>query len=296
MRPSFTSPWSAALFERLSRSWQLVKASSAVLKQDKELLLFPLISSISTLLVLACFAVPVIGLGALDGLTGRGDGVISTAAYLIAFLFYLSQYFVIFFFNAALVGAAMIRLDGGNPTLGDGLRIASSKAGSILGYAFIAATVGMILRAIQERVGFLGKIIVGILGAGWTLATYMVVPVLVTRDVGPVDAVKESAMLLKKTWGENIAGQAGLGLAFGLIQFGIIIGGILLVVGAAMTQNMPLTILTAALVVVAVLVTALIHAALAGIYSAALYRYASGGEDTAGFNTAVLRQAFLPAK
>ena len=284
------------MFERLSRSWQLVKASSAVLKQDKELLLFPLISSISTLLVLACFAVPVIGLGALDGLTGRGDGVISTAAYLIAFLFYLSQYFVIFFFNAALVGAAMIRLNGGNPTLGDGLRIASSKAASILGYAFIAATVGMILRAIQERVGFLGKIIVGILGAGWTLATYMVVPVLVTRDVGPVDAVKESAMLLKKTWGENIAGQAGLGLAFGLIQFGIIIGGILLVVAAAMTQNMPLTILTAALVVVAVLVTALIHAALAGIYSAALYRYASGGEDTAGFNTAVLRQAFLPAK
>jgi len=284
------------MFERLSRSWQLVKASSAVLKQDKELLLFPLISSISTLLVLACFAVPVIGLGALDGLTGRGDGVISTAAYLIAFLFYLSQYFVIFFFNAALVGAAMIRLDGGNPTLGDGLRIASSKAGSILGYAFIAATVGMILRAIQERVGFLGKIIVGILGAGWTLATYMVVPVLVTRDVGPVDAVKESAMLLKKTWGENIAGQAGLGLAFGLIQFGIIIGGILLVVGAAMTQNMPLTILTAALVVVAVLVTALIHAALAGIYSAALYRYASGGEDTAGFKPDVLRQAFLPAK
>jgi len=284
------------MFERLSRSWQLVKASSAVLKQDKELLLFPLISSISTLLVLACFAVPVIGLGALDGLTGRGDGVISTAAYLIAFLFYLSQYFVIFFFNAALVGAAMIRLNGGNPALGDGLRIASSKAGSILGYAFIAATVGMILRAIQERVGFIGKIIVGILGAGWTLATYMVVPVLVTRDVGPVDAVKESAMLLKKTWGENIAGQAGLGLAFGLIQFGIIIGGILLVVAAAMTQNMPLTILTAALVVVAVLVTALIHAALAGIYSAALYRYASGGEDTAGFNTAVLRQAFLPAK
>ncbi len=284
------------MFERLSRSWQLVKASGAVLKQDKELLLFPLISSLSTLLVLACFAVPVIGLGALDGLTGRGDGVISTAAYLVAFLFYLSQYFVIFFFNAALVGAAMIRLDGGNPTLGDGLRIATGKAGSILGYAFIAATVGMILRAIQERVGFLGKIIVGILGTGWTLATYMVVPVLVTRDVGPVDAVKESAMLLKKTWGENIAGQAGLGLAFGLIQFGIIIGGIVLVVAAGMTQNMPLTILTAALVVVAVLVTALIHAALAGIYSAALYRYASGGEDTAGFNTAVLRQAFLAAK
>ena len=179
------------MFERLSRSWQLVKASGAVLQQDKELLLFPLISSIVTVAVVAAFLLPLFGLGALDGLGGGGP--VPVAAYVVAFLFYLCQYFVIFYFNAALVGAAMIRLDGGNPTLSDGLRIANSKAMNILGYAAIAATVGMILRAIQERVGFLGKIVTGIIGAGWTLATSMVVPVLVSRDVGPVDAVKESA-------------------------------------------------------------------------------------------------------
>lgn len=282
------------MFERLSRSWALVKASGAVLKQDKELLLFPLISSIATLVVIACFALPVIGMGALDGLSGRGNGAVSTGVYVLAFLFYLSQYFVIFFFNAALVGAAMIRLNGGDPTFSDGLRIAMSKAGSILGYAAIAATVGMILRAIQERVGFLGKIIVGMLGAGWTVATFMVVPVLVARDVGPIDAVKESAMLLKKTWGENIAGQVGLGMAFGLIQFAVIIVGITLVIAVAFTQNMPLIILTVILAVTAVIVTALIHAALSGIYSAALYRYASEGEGTAGFDNSALQLAFTP--
>ena len=84
------------------------------------------------------------------------------------------------------------------------MRIATSKMGTIAGYALIAATVGMILRAIQERVGFIGRIIVGLLGVGWTVATYLVVPVLVTRDVGPIDAVKESAGWLKKTWGENV--------------------------------------------------------------------------------------------
>ena len=282
------------MFERFSRSWSLVKASADVLRQDKELLVFPLLSTIAALLVAATFIAPAIGLGWIGQLEEQQGFSPLMAAY--GFLFYLVQYFVIFYFNTALVGAAMIRLDGGDPTVGDGLRIAGSKLGPILGYAALAATVGMILRAIQERAGFIGRWVAGLLGLAWTVATFLVVPVLVTRDVGPVDAVKESAMLLKKTWGENIAGQAGLGLAFGLIQFGIIIGGILLVVAAAMTQNMPLTILTAALVVVAVLVTALIHAALAGIYSAALYRYASGGEDTAGFNTAVLRQAFLPAK
>src|SRR5437773_3238791 len=105
----------------------------------------------------------------------------------------------------------MARLDGGNPTVGDGLAIASSKLTSIAGYTLIAATVGMVLRAIQERVGFLGKIVVGILGAGWSIATYLVVPVLVTRDIGPVEAVKESAMLLRRTWGENLIGQGGIG-------------------------------------------------------------------------------------
>ncbi len=282
------------MFERFSRSWALVKASASVLNSDKELLVFPLISSIATLLVVACFALPIIGMGALDGLSGHGNRAVSTGVYVVAFLFYLSQYFVIFFFNAALVGAAMMRLDGGNPTVGDGLRIATSKAGSILGYAFIAATVGMILRAIQERVGFIGKIIVGIIGTGWTVATYLVVPVLVARDVGPIDAVKESAMLLKKTWGENVIGQAGLGAAFTLIFFVVIVAGVLLTIGAASTGNMPFTMLVGGVAVAAVIVTALINAALSGIYAAALYRYADGNEATQGFDSNALQLAFAP--
>ncbi len=282
------------MFERLSRSWQLVKASGAVLQQDKELLLFPLISSIVTVAVVAAFLLPLFGLGALDGLGGGGP--VPVAAYVVAFLFYLCQYFVIFYFNAALVGATMIRLDGGNPTLSDGLRIANSKAMNILGYAAIAATVGMILRAIQERVGFLGKIVTGIIGAGWTLATSMVVPVLVSRDVGPVDAVKESALLLKKTWGENLAGQMGIGAAFTMIQLGIIITGIVLIVVAAVMGSATLALILGALLIVAVIVTALVQAALSGIYSAALYRYASSGEGSVGFDSAVLQQAFLPKK
>ena len=281
------------MFDRLSRSWTLVKASAAVLQQDKELLVFPLISSIASILVVACFALPLLGLGALDGLSGGRHGVISTGAYVVAFLFYLSQYFVIFFFNAALVSAAMMRLDGGSPTVSDGLRIASSKAVNILGYAAIAATVGLVLRAIQERVGFIGKIITGIIGAGWTMATYLVVPVLVARDVGPIDAVKESAMLLKKTWGENVIGQAGLGVAFVLIQLAVIAAGITLTATTAyLTQNVTLTVVVGIIAVIAIIVTALIQSALSGIYAAALYRYASDNSTTQGFDPAAMRLAF----
>ena len=279
------------MFERISRSWGLIKASAGVLAKDKELLVFPLLSAVCTLIVAAAFVLPAFGLGALDGLGDGGAGM-SLTVYVLAFLFYLVQYFVIFFVNAALVGAAMIRLDGGDPTLRDGLRIASSKALPILGYAAIAATVGLILRAIQERAGFLGKLVSGFLGVAWTLASFLVVPVLVSRNVGPIDAVKESAVLLKKTWGENLIGQGGVGLVFGLIFFGLIIVGGGAIIAAATTGSGMLIGLVVALVIVALLLAGLIQAALSGIYSAALYRYAVGAGDSQGFDVQLLGQAF----
>jgi hypothetical protein len=277
------------VFERLSRSWGLIKASAGMLAKDKELLVFPLLSSVCTLVVAAAFVLPALGMGALDGLR---EGGMSPTAYVFAFLFYLVQYFVILFFNSALVGAAMIRLEGGDPTLRDGLRIAGSKVVPILGYAAIAATVGMILRAIQERAGFLGRLVSGFLGVAWTLASFLVVPVLVARNVGPIDAVKESAVLLKKTWGENLIGQGGVGLVFGLVFFGLIILGGAAIIAAATTGSGVLIGLVVALVVVALLLAGLVQAALSGIYSAALYRYAVGAGDSQGFDAQLLGQAF----
>lgn len=281
------------MFKRFSRSWDLVKASAEVLAKDKELLVFPLLSAICTLIVAAAFVLPAFGLGALDGLReGEVGAGLHLGAYVLAFLFYLVQYFVIFFFNSALVGAALIRLDGGDPTLRDGLRIASSKVVPILGYAAIAATVGLVLRALQERAGWLGRIIGGFFGVAWTVASFLVVPVLVSRDVGPIDAVKESAMLLKNTWGENLIGRGGVGLIFVFVFSALVFLGVGAVVAASSSGSSILIGLVVTLFVIALLVTGLVQAALSGIYSAALYRHAVGENETEGFNGALLEQAF----
>jgi hypothetical protein len=276
------------MFDRIKRSFDLVRASVQVLRQDSRLMLFPLISAVAVLLVLAAFALPLFGYRAIDGLDRRG-------AYALAFLFYVLQYFVIFYCNAALVGAVMIRLDGGSPALADGLRIANSRIGAIFGYAVLSATVGVVLRIVQERVGFLGRLIVGLIGASWALATFLVVPVIVMRDGGAVSSISESTALLKRTWGENLAGQAGLGAAFGLVYFGLA-GGVvllaLLVLLAASAVGPALIAVFAVIVVLAFLAAALVHATLSGIYSAVLYRYAADGSDTPGFDPAVLGAAF----
>ena len=281
------------MFERLSRSWMLVKASAAVLQQDRKLLLFPLISALAMFTVLLSFALPVLGLMAIDGTTHIASQDSSVVLYAVTFLFYLSQYFVIFFFNAALVSAAMARLNGDAPSVRESLKVAASKWMAILGYAAIAATVGMVLRAIQERIGFVGRIVVGLLGAGWTIATYLVVPVLVARDVGPVDAVKESALILKRTWGENLAGQAGMGLVFGLLQFLLILVGVGVMVMAVSAGSALLVVLCPALIIGTLLLSFLVHGALSGIYAAALYRYATQNGNTQGFDSDAMRMAFV---
>lgn len=276
------------MFDRLARSWELVKASAAVLSSDRQLLWFPVMSLLASLVVLASFLLPIFGLGLLPR-----DGSSSAVFWVVGFLFYLSQYFVIFFFGSALVGAALIRLDGGEPTVRDGLEIAWSKVGTILGYAAIAATVGVVLRALEERAGFLGRIVIGLVGVAWTVATFLTVPVLVARKVGPVDAVKESMGLLKKTWGENLAGQGGIGLAFGLISMAVFLvgAGVTLV---ASTVSGVLAVTVGVAFVVALLALGIYQCALTGVYSAALYRYAETGKAPTDFQAGLLQSAFQP--
>jgi len=278
------------MFEKFSRSWTLVKASASVLRSDSELLVFPLAASIAAVVLVGSFLAPAIGFGWLDQIERQES--LSLPMLLWLFAFYLSQYFVVIFFNTALVGAAMIRLDGGDPTLADGLRIAVAKLRAIFGYALIAATVGLLLRMLEQRAGWIGRWVIGLIGAAWTLVTFLVVPILVARDIGPLDAVKESAGLLRRTWGENLIGAGGIGLSFGLLIALELTSG-LVAAGIAFAAGVPgIGFVVLGLTALGLLALSLIQAALTGIYSAALYRYATIGEAPQGFDAVVLKSAF----
>lgn len=273
------------MFEKFSRSWGLVKASASVLRADKELMLFPILSSLATLLVLATFALPIFTLKLFD----NGFNIVGAV---LGFAFYFCQYSVIVFFNSALVAAATIRLEGGDPTFSDGIRAAKARLPAILGYAAIAATVGVLLQSLKNRDN---NVIVRMVGSGlgmaWTLATFLVVPVLVNREIGPIEALKESVALLKKTWGENAIGNVGIGAAFSLITMFVVLAGILATF-FAWQVSMGLGIAVAVAFVIGVLVLGVTQSALSGIYSAALYRYAVSHEAPVEFRGMALESAF----
>lgn len=261
------------MFERLARSWELVKASYAVLRADKELIIFPIVSLLGTIAVMIVFAVPMALAGSFGRVADNNTGIFE---YVVVFLFYIVMYTVIIFSNAALVGAALIRLRGGDPTLADGFRIASQHLPQIVGYAVISATVGVILRALHERGGLLGAIVSWIGELAWNLITFLVVPVLVVENIGPVEAIKRSANLLKRTWGEQVIGNFSIGLVFGLLTLAaVLLIGVPLILLAVATDSILVIVLAIAITVIMITAISLLGSALNGIYVAVLYRYAT---------------------
>jgi hypothetical protein len=279
------------MFDRFERSWDLANACLGLLWEDKSLLVFPLMSSIAMLLVVASFAVPLVPLVA--AMSGAGEThALDAAAYIGLFLFYWIQFTIFTFFNTALLEVAMDRLDGREASTGDGLRRAWERVPIILAYAAVGATVGTVLRLIGERVGFLGKIVVGVIGFAWAVATSLVVPVLAAEDLGPLESIKRSVELIKKAWGEDLIGNAGIGLAFGVVMVMLSFCGMLLFIAALVAHATALAILVLIVLVLTLCMLALVQATLSALYSAALYRYASGEAKTGDIDPSLLESAF----
>jgi hypothetical protein len=279
------------MFSEIRNSWALIKASAGVLRADTELIVFPILSGLVGLVVLASFLFPSLLSGFFDSLLSghlRGIGLV------VGLSFYSVQSFVVLFANTALIGAALIRLGGGDPTLGDGFRIASKHLGSIMILSFFSGTVGMLLRWLARGGKGLGRLGAAIGGLAWNLVTYLMLPVLVVEEVDPLEAIARSATLLKKTWGEQIVGNLSTDAVFGLPKL-VILGLIVLVVFVGIPSASPATFaLVIGLLILVFLLLGLIESTLKGIYVAAVYRYAAEGEASGFFSEEVVKGAFRP--
>jgi len=280
--------------ERIRRSWQLAKASLDVLRKDKELMIFPIISALAMVVVSAVFLVPSLLSNLVDNMLGTDAPVLG---YLVLFLFYIVQYTVVYFFNTALIGAALIRLRGGDPTVKDGFKVAMSRLGPIVGWALVSATVGLLLNVITDKSKKnghgIGHIISSLLGAASNIVTFLVVPVLAAEGLGPIEAIKRSWALLKRSWGEQISGTITIGIVFGLIG---VLGGLLLV-GAGVGLSIWLEswvpgLLFGITLVVFIMFMGLLNSTLSGIFAAAVYTYAIDGESEL-FDAQLLSGAML---
>jgi hypothetical protein len=273
---------------RFQMSWEIAKRSWAVLRADKTLAWFPVLSALGSLVVFGIIG----GLFLVAGIDDSSTGTtLQPIGWVLIVVMYLALAMVQTYFLAGLVAGADLRLRGQDSTLKGALEIANSRLHRLLPWAIVTATVTMVLQAIEERFGIVGTIVARLVGLAWNLVTFLVVPILVLEDLGVGDALKRSKDLFKKTWGENVIGQFGLGAVGMLLALpGLILIGVGVAIGTAGI------IVLGAIGVIWLVASAVIVSALSGIYRTALYHYAANGQVPGEFSDIDFSQAFRRRK
>ena len=278
------------MFSTIQRSYAIFRQSLSVLRQDKEILVFPVLSGIFTILAFAGIVFGGVVTGTFARLAESGDRSLegNLIGYGVLFVWYFVNWFIVLFFNVGVVACARIRLEGGDPTVADGFRAARENLGRIATWALISATVGLILRLIAERSKLIGVLIAKFLGAAWAIATYFVVPVMIFEKRGAKDSMASSTQLIRKTWGESLVAAAGVGIV--IMLFGIA-GLALPIIGIFISPTA--TVIGLATMVLYWIVLSIISSALTGIYRTGLYLYATKGNATPALN-GFAANAFAP--
>jgi ABC-type multidrug transport system fused ATPase/permease subunit len=287
------------MFERIGRGWGIAKASWAVVKLHPKLLLLPVFSGLAFVALMA-----VIGLSVLAGLASdtvthfvEDKKLGAPVGWALLFVFYFACTYIIIFFNAALVFCALQGFAGKEPSLRAGIATAAGRWPQILAWAFVAATVGLILNALQsflkDKLGFIGALLGGIAETAWAVVTFFVVPVIVVDGTGPVEAMRRSSAILKRTWGEAIGGEGGLGMISVLFFLPVVLlFGLLGTSGIAVWASPPVAVALIVLVAVYLIALVVVFTALGTIFRAGTYVYATTGKAPSHMDPALLQGTF----
>jgi hypothetical protein len=278
---------------RISRGWALTRQSWDVLRGDASLALFPILSTIfATIAMVSIWAPTLITRGVFDHQTvERNDPVVYAAGVASAYV----STFIALFFNVALAACAARSMRGEDTKVRDGLAAAAGRIGPILGWTIVSTTFGLLLRAFENRVPLLGKIVAGIAGAAWGIATFFVVPVIALEGAGPVKSLQHSAAIIKARWGEGATGAATIGLVTVGFSFAVATAAVFAVIMLLSGGQALLAYAVLAVAVVLMFAAAVVSATLSQIFRVAVYEYALSGQTAGGFTGPQLQAAFQPA-
>ena len=268
---------------RIKRGWELTKKSWALLRENPTLIRFPLYGGAATIVC----ALVVVGPGIYlidDGQEVFGGAMAVIGFYLLAVI---GTYF-----SVGLAAAADMIFRGRQASVGDGLEVARSRLPQIAGWAAVSTTLGLALSALENQ-GVVGQIVGRVLAVGWSLITFLAVPVIALEGSGPFGTLKRSASLFKSRWGQQVTGNIAIGGA--VFLFGVLPSALLIFAGFLIWASASFAgALLLVLGVIGLAISMLVSSALSNIFGVALYRYALDGEAVGGFTAQELESAVKP--
>jgi Family of unknown function (DUF6159) len=269
---------------RMRRGWALTKKSWGLLRENRELIRFPLYGAAATIVCAAIVVGP--GVYLID------DGQVALGGPLAVIGFYLLAT-IGTFFSVGLAATADMIFHGRQATVGDGIAVARSRFSQICGWAAVSTVVGLFLSALENQTGVLGSIFGRLLAVGWSLITFLAAPVIALEGTGPFETLKRSGSLFKSRWGQQVTGNIAIGGA--VFLFGILPSMLLVAAGVVVWASAGFVgALLVVLGVIGFAISVLISSALSGIFGVALYRYALDNEAVGGFTAEELESAVKP--
>jgi Family of unknown function (DUF6159) len=259
--------------KRIRRGWALTKKSWGLLKAHRDLVRFPLYGGIATIILGLVFLGP--------GIFFLGEHTYGIGVPLVVIGVYVLSVVGIYF-SVGLAACADKIFRGEKATVHDGMAVANQRFPQICGWAALSTAIALVIGLLENQGGALGDIAGRLVGAAWSLVTFLSVPVIAIEGTGPFETLKRSASLFKERWGQQITGNIAIGGAVFLI--GILPALILIVAGFLLWPSTgvaggTLIVLGALVMCVALLISK----ALSGIFGVALYRYALEGQVLGGF-------------
>jgi hypothetical protein len=301
---------------RFQRSWQLFKSSLFIIARNKQLLVFPIIIFCLTMLIMLFFLAPVVlrptgysyasaqhwqAIGhslftqSPDAAAGNHSqaGLTPGAMVYLSFLYFVSMFFATFF-NVAFYHEILAALAGQPVSIVRGLKFAGTKWKAILMWALFAGLVGLIIRQLEQRLSFVGRIIARFIGIAWSIAAVFVIPIIVCEEqnANPVAMLKQSAGILKRTWGEALIGYVGLGMVSGLMLLVSMVFLIGALAGSIVLHSFWLIAVAGVLWLGAMFVLSYLTSLAGQIYKGALYLYAASGVVPEPYSQEMLNSAW----
>ncbi len=268
---------------KASRGLRLVGIGFTMARDEPGLMMVPVLAFLIQLVILGIGTLVLLptlrSMHANEGqrvhLTAGQWGVLALVGVLVMFVSVVS--------HATIIARVMARFHGQSVTNVQAARAALTKTPQLLAWAFINYVVISILRGIGNR-GILGAVVGVLLRAGWMLASFFVVPVILFEDKGAVAAIKRSVELCRARWGENIVGNGALGL--------IAFAAILLDVAVAVVLGLVFAPLGAVVGVIGLAAILLVLTVATAAFNAALYWYAVTDQSPGQYSVGDLQSAY----
>lgn len=286
---------SVAPMGKFKASFTIVRESWLILKKDKEIIWFPVLSFIASLILILIFGYILFftDLRNLNLFNGDNTTIKNIIEYFIYFIYYLLSFSVINYFLTGIYIIVQGRLNGQDLTFRDGIKGANQNFSKIIVWSLISSTVGLILKIISDKSRMVGKIIASLFGAAWNVLTYFSLPSLIIGQKSVIQSFKESAKIINNRWGEVIIIKFGLGLYFIVpIVMGVAISVFIIELNPVLKVIIPIMII----LVIYFIILIIIYSALNTIFKVVLYEYAKTGKIAEGFSPEIIKEAIQTKK